>query len=81
MRLVRVLSYANVVSTLACVVALSGTAYAAGVPALITGQVIQDGTVTSRIFTTAHITDRDLALDSVHLRNLTDRAQGLFESV
>jgi hypothetical protein len=48
------------------------------VPALITGQNIQDGTVTSRDLHNGTITDRDLALDSVHLRNLTDRAQALF---
>jgi hypothetical protein len=48
MRLVRVLSDANVVSTLARVVALSGTAFAAGVPALITGSSVVSAAATRR---------------------------------
>ncbi len=42
------LSYANVMSTLAVFLALTGSAVAAGVPEMITGEQIQDGTITSR---------------------------------
>ena len=42
------LTYANVMSTVAVFMALTGSAVAVGVPEMITGEQIQDGTITSR---------------------------------
>ena len=56
--------YANVVSTLALLFALAGTATAAGLPALITGQQIKNGSITGQ----------DLADHSIGTDKLTNAA-------
>jgi hypothetical protein len=74
-RLSSAVSYANAASTVAIVIALSGTAaYAAGI---VTSSDIRDGTIRSRDIHNRTITGDDLHTRSVHLRNLTDMARSL----
>lgn len=53
-------TYANVVASVALVVALGGTSYAA---ATITGQQVKDGTITSADIKNGSIAERDLKAD------------------
>ncbi|HEY0389166.1 MAG TPA: hypothetical protein VGC71_12050 [Gaiellales bacterium] len=72
-RLFGAFRYANVVSTAAIVVALSGTAYAAG----ITGNEIADGTVTNLDLQDRTIRGKDIHLGTIRAENITALGRAL----
>lgn len=66
-RISRRFTYANVMSTLALFLALAGSAVAAGVPGMITGKQIVNGTIQSRDVKNRGLASVDLSVEARRL--------------
>src|SRR4051794_27334991 len=66
-RIIERLTYANVMSTFALCLALTGSAVAAGVPGMITSRRIMDNTIQSRDVKNGDLLAADLSVDARRL--------------